>query len=98
MRYEWGSRENGDYYVEQKEIPSHVCTEEELGIQGDNSLFMPIDESVISLVKRYRKKLKCIDPEDMRVRGDYDSLSASLLIMRLVRCDETSEVDCKSDD
>ena len=52
----------------------------------------------MTLVKKYHKKLKCIKPEDMRVRGDYDSPSASLLIMRLVRCDETSEVECKSED
>ena len=52
----------------------------------------------MSLVEMYRKKLKCIEPEDMRVKGDYDSASASLLIMRLIRCDETSEVECKSDD
>ena len=98
MRYEWGLLENGDLFVEQKEISSHECTEEELGIKGDSSLFMPMSESSTFLVNRYRKKLRCIDPEEMRVKGDYDSASASLLIMRLIRCDETSEVECKSDD
>ena len=98
MKFEWGKRENDELYVEQKEIPSHVCTEEELGIKGDNSLFFPITESQMFLVKRYRKKLRCIDQEDMRVYGDFDSAYATLMIMRLVRCDGTMEVECKSED
>ena len=51
MKYAWGTLENGDYFLTFDEIPSHVCTEEELGIIGDNNLFMPMSESEISLVK-----------------------------------------------
>ena len=45
MKYEWGERESGDYFSEYTEIPSHTCTKEELGIEGPNTLLMPIPEN-----------------------------------------------------
>ena len=33
-RYEWGIRENGDYFVNFDELPMHTCSREELGIEG----------------------------------------------------------------
>lgn len=51
----------------------------------------------MSLVKTYQKKFKCIDPENMKVSGDFNSDTAQLMNMRLIRCDpETSAVKCKS--
>ena len=43
-RYEWGEEENGDYFVNFDELPSHVCNKEELGIEGDDSLFYSFKE------------------------------------------------------
>lgn len=86
MKYEWGERESGDYFSEYTEIPSHTCTKEELGIEGANTLFMPIPENQRKLVTTYQKKLKCIDPQYSRVNGDFNQDQASLLVMRLVRC------------
>ena len=62
MKYEWGEGENGDYFAQYTEIPSHTCTKEELGIEGANSQFMPIPVHQMKLVTTYQKKLKCIDP------------------------------------
>ena len=33
-RYEWGMDSDGEYFVRIKEIPSHTCTKEELGLEG----------------------------------------------------------------
>lgn len=52
-RYAWGELENGEYFVKIDEIPSHTCTKEELGIEGDNSSFFPLPENYMSLVKTY---------------------------------------------
>ena len=53
MRYAWGNDDEGNYYEVVEEIESHQCTKEELGIEGDNSSFMPISENTMSQVKLY---------------------------------------------
>ena len=95
-RYEWGTDENGVYFWGFEEMPSHTCTKEELGIEGDNSSFMPLPENSMTYVRLYQKKLKCLDPKDMKVSGDYDSDKAQLINMRLQRCEETDTQKCKS--
>ena len=40
--YEWGNDNDGNFFVTQKIIPSHVCTKEELGLEGDSSSFFPL--------------------------------------------------------
>ena len=52
-RYKWGEQQNGDYYSGFEEIPSHTCTKEELGIEGDKSSFMPLPEYQMTYVKKY---------------------------------------------
>ena len=42
MAYEWGEDENKELYVRKTIIPSHICSKEELGLEGDNSSFFPL--------------------------------------------------------
>ena len=34
VRYEWGETEDGEYFYNLDEIPSHTCTKEELALDG----------------------------------------------------------------
>ena len=45
--YEWGVNEDtGRFYSGKRELPSHICTPEELGLtQGPTTAFMPLNES-----------------------------------------------------
>lgn len=95
-RYEWGERaDTGELYSEISEIPSHTCTRQELGIDGGQGSFLPLAESQMRLVETYQKKMKCIEPAEMRINGDYNSAKASLINIRLVRCSESDGVECK---
>ena len=61
--YQWGPDEEGNFKTEIKEIPSHTCTKEELGIEGDASNFMPISPANLAEVTKYQKKFRCIDKD-----------------------------------
>ena len=41
--YEWGPTPDGGFFENFDEIPSHTCTKEELGMEGDYSSFYPLD-------------------------------------------------------
>ena len=61
---------------------------------------MPMEESQMNQVKTYYRQLKCVDDPavNMKTIGNYDTYEASLLTMRLVRCDETAYVECKTEE
>ena len=96
--YEWGDYENGEPYLKFEEIPSHNCSKEELGIEGDNSSFMPIVEGSKNMVELYQKKFRCIKKEDMFINGDFDSAQARLNSIRLNRCVNTDTIICNTDE
>lgn len=43
---EWYYDENDAYIETYTEIPSHQCTNKELGLEGDNPRFMPISDAI----------------------------------------------------
>ena len=43
INYEWGYDEDGNFFLNRDRIPSHVCTKEELGLEGDSPSFFPIN-------------------------------------------------------
>lgn len=53
--YEWGpDPETGDFYSRREEIPSHMCTREELGLErGEKSQFLPIHSENVDEVSLY---------------------------------------------
>lgn len=43
LHLSWGYQEDtGQYYEEEGEIESHLCSLEELGLRGDEATFMPV--------------------------------------------------------
>ena len=50
---EWGAGEDGAFWERIGEIPNHICTQEELGLVGGNSNFMPLAEKSFSTIKSY---------------------------------------------
>ena len=65
----------------------HWCSDEELGIApGDKTQIYPIFESSRDEVLTYRKKFKCIDPEDMVIWGDYDSKKGQQIRIEFEMC------------
>ena len=76
--YKWGTNPDGQNFAGRYPIPSHACTREELGLDGDKSKarFYPHTDSDVEL---YHKKFLCIDKEDIEVRGNWNSHKAQLL-------------------
>ena len=55
----------------------HHCSDEELGIvRGPNTLVYPVFQNDLEQVKVWRKKFKCIDPKDLVIWGNYNSVKA----------------------
>ena len=52
----------------------------------------------MNFLEIYQKKFKCINHEEMWVRGSFDSESARLISIRLNRCVESETQKCKSDE
>ena len=65
--------ENGYVMWEEPVIESHACSEEELGLTGDYSKFMPIHETSSAYVNLYKNKFQCISQEDLEIYGNFDS-------------------------
>ena len=59
----WEVLENGEIDFRLIDVDSHPCSEEELGLTGNNSKFYPIHETSIGWVEMYRQKFLCIDPD-----------------------------------
>ena len=69
----WGDPNNpGTHYFD---VASKPCTMEDLGLEGDESKFWPLQESSKNSVSAYKDKLQCID-EDIQIRGAYNSDAA----------------------
>ena len=60
-KFEWGENQDGSNFVNIEEIPSHVCTPEELGLIGNESKFMPLAKNYVNTVETYQKRFFCID-------------------------------------
>ena len=103
--YSWGGLdENGDFAPALiEEVKTHTCTKEELGLEGKSSAFLPITKNAVPSVEIHQKKFLCIDREELRMYGDYNSDKARLINIQLVRCHDggyfaENGITCKSQD
>ena len=73
--FEWGINDDGTYYSRRVKIPSHQCTSEELGLNNitSTSSFNPISQHSLPDVQKYQKKFICIDKEDLRISGNWNT-------------------------
>ena len=70
-----------------KPLSYHWCSDKELGItRSDNTQIYPVYESSLSEVLTYRKKFKCIDPQDMVIWGDFNSKKAQQIRIEFEMC------------
>ena len=62
---EWGYNDKGKFFNSYEKIPSHICTDAELGLTSDPSAssFFKMSESVHKVVRRRQKSLHCIDSD-----------------------------------
>ena len=74
----WGEGVEGTIKKDDKALKTHPCTEEELGLSGNNPIFWPLHEQSARDVKLRQKKLKCTD-ERIELYGDYNSDKARRL-------------------
>lgn len=74
----WGNDENGKPFSDRQVLESHSCTREELNLEGDptNARFFRPHPSSEWYVDFYWKKFLCIQPEEMRIYGDFNSFEA----------------------
>ena len=62
----------------------HKCSEEELGLTGTNSSFFPVNENQMEELRAYAKNMMCLDdPSLIEIRGDYNSVTAKALEIKL---------------
>ena len=95
--YEWGADEDGAFYVRHNKLPSHTCTREELGLEGDSATFLPLKSSQEAEISFYQKKFLCMDPADINIYGDFNSAKARLLKVRLEKCHDEDYCQSESD-
>ena len=95
--FSWGTGEDGKPYTTNKKLKTHICTEEDLALNGvtDNSLFFEPHSASKPFASFYRKKFLCVDPEDMYINGDFTSNSATQIRVYLTKC--RNRPDCYSD-
>ena len=77
--FSWGYKDDGTPFTERKPVKMHNCTREELNLDakdGYNARFFPLHQSTKANVDLWWKKFLCIDEEDLRISGDYNSEAA----------------------
>ena len=78
-----------------KPLSYHWCSDEELGIiPGEKTHVYPIFESSLEEVLTYRKKFKCIDPDDMVIWGDFNSKKSQQIRIEFEMC--VGDLICES--
>ena len=83
-------REDGTIYWDRVVLPTHVCSQTELGLdqnaaQGE-AKFMPIVERERNYLMTFQRKFLCLDDKDLSIYGDFTSAYASQLTIDLVKC------------
>jgi len=83
----WGYLDDGDEYIyEEKYLELHLCTKQELGLEGENSIFLPIKESSAEELELMTGKMLCLAEEDAYVYGNFNSDNARMLYIEIKKC------------
>lgn len=79
-------------------MDTHPCSEEELGLVGDDrskATFMPMNKNSENYVRTFRKKMLCLNKEDLSIYGSWDTKFTKMMDIQLRKC--TNRPDCKSE-
>ena len=74
----WGEYDNGTFFEKFEDLPTHYCTDKELGLakDGKDARFLPIRPSLKVQLEFYKPKMQCTDATSMMISGDYSSSAA----------------------
>ena len=66
---QWDFDENFEYNYSRRELASHACSEQELGLKptAGKPRFMPIEPSQERTLFAYRKRFLCLKDEDLEI-------------------------------
>ena len=85
--YGWGYDDSA-IRTSSSSLDFHYCSDEELGLnRTENSLAFEMPEHRLNELQTYKKKLKCFDPSQMEIWGDYNSAKAQQLAIRFKMCE-----------
>ena len=89
-RETYGFDANETLIYKYEELPSHYCTREELNLdkstEKQENVFFPIASRYEKDMKEQNKKFMCLEPEDTRLQGDFSTNSASLIFIKVEKC------------
>ena len=102
-REAYGFVNNNTVDYEYVDLPAHQCTREELNLDkwtenigNEENVFFHTAKRYQTDLNLHQKKFMCIEPEDMRMQGDYNSETASLIHIKIEKC--TDHDYCKSEE
>ena len=81
--------------VQEQIIPSHQCTDAELGIGQESTIGLyPTEKNSQKPLEFYKQKFFCPDTNDLGIRGEFNGNKAKLLGVSLNYCDERLSSTC----
>ena len=66
-KFEWWLNQDGKFDSTLFELESHACSDEELGLSGDNHKLWPINKSQESRLKAFSKHYICPDQSKLEL-------------------------------
>ena len=82
----WGYSDDGEYFYDEKYLELHLCTRQELGLEGKGAKFMPIKQSSAEELELMAGKMLCLAEEDAYLYGNYQADNARMLYVELRKC------------
>ena len=83
----WDVNPSGSIAVNAVAIPSHICTDAELGIGTTSTMgFYPTETNSQTALEFYKAKFYCPDSTDIRIRGEFNAHKVKLLGVSLKYC------------
>ena len=98
--HKWGENEGGMVRYGAKDVSTHRCSPEEIGLNGvdnPNNKFFPSFEQQRKDIAKYGPKLNCLN-QDIDIYGNYNSQRGSTLFLAVEKCDPSKRSTCKNDD
>lgn len=96
-KFNIGLGDNGNVAYESKELASHLCSSEELGLSGTEHKFWPIKPQKKKALELLKDSLMCLDSDaDLKIQGDVDSEKNQIIQVNVRKC--TGREDCKTDE
>ena len=85
----------GEFKVSSETIPSHQCTDAELGIGQKSTVgFYPTEKNSKKPLEFHKQKFYCPDTTDLSIRGALDGNSAKFLGISVSYCNFNAHSNC----